>query len=55
MDTKVQDIVTPLGHRLTQLQEYQNTLPVLVALGVILLSYLVYNVRKLWQVQVEPE
>lgn len=45
MDTKVQELVTPLTFRLTQLHEYQNTLPVLLALGVVLLSYLIYNVR----------
>ncbi|OIW24526.1 cytochrome P450 [Coniochaeta ligniaria NRRL 30616] len=44
MDTKIEELVTPLTYRLTQLREHQSTLPVLVALGVVLLSYLIYNV-----------
>ncbi|KAB5518671.1 phenylacetate 2-hydroxylase [Coniochaeta sp. 2T2.1] len=44
MDTKVQELLTPLSYRLTQLQEHQGTLPVLVALSAVLLSYLIYNV-----------
>ncbi|KAJ9151495.1 Cytochrome P450 [Coniochaeta hoffmannii] len=44
MDSKVQELVTPLAYRLTQLRENQSTLPLLVAFGVVLLSYVLYNV-----------
>lgn len=44
MDSKVQELLTPLSYRLAHLQEHQGTLPVLVALGAVLLSYLIYNV-----------
>jgi len=47
MDSKVQELVTPLAYRLTQLRENQSTLPLLVAFGVVLLSYVLYNVRRL--------
>ena len=45
MDSKVQELVTEMSYRLTKLKDNQNTEPMLVALGVVLISYLVYNVR----------
>ena len=48
MDFKVQELLTPLSYRLTQLQQHQGTLPVLVALGAVLLSYLIYNVSQVY-------
>ncbi|KAI1837621.1 hypothetical protein DTO006G1_3099 [Penicillium roqueforti] len=44
MDTKVQEVLSPLSYRLIQLVGHHNTLPVLVALGVVLVSYVIYNV-----------
>lgn len=46
MDTKVQEVLSPLSYRLIQLVGHHNTLPVLVALGVVLVSYVIYNVRQ---------
>lgn len=44
MDTKIEQLTIPLGHRFTELWDHQSTTPVLVALGVALISYLIYNV-----------
>lgn len=45
MDTKVQEVLSRLRYPLTQLMGHQNTLAVLVSLGVVLVSYVIYNVR----------
>jgi phenylacetate 2-hydroxylase len=45
MDSKAEQLITPLAYRLTQFGQHLHAGPVLVALGVVLVSYLLYNVR----------
>lgn len=45
MDSKAQDLFAPLAHRLSQLGENQPVGSLLVAISVVLISYLLYNVR----------
>lgn len=45
MDAKIPEHISPLVYRLTELTGNQNALPVLVAFGVVFITYLLYNVR----------
>lgn len=45
MDSKIPEILSPMTYRLTQLRDHENLGPVLIALGVVVISYIIYSVR----------
>lgn len=44
MDSKIEEITTLLGYRASRILEDENTIPIAAALGICLLTYLVYAV-----------
>lgn len=47
MATETEQVSIPIVYRITELWHNQSTAPVLVVIGAVLVSYLIYNVRRL--------